>query len=278
MLGVERSASPAELKRAWRDLARLNHPDRNPDDPGAAERIASINAAYSVLSDPERRARYDRYGEDAASAFFDPSLVEPTPPTSRTPPVPRPIEQGEDRTCELELDAQTASSGGGVSVTVREPRACPTCDGTGWRRAGRACSKCEGGRLPGIGPFRIAVPAGLLSGQVLRGVGYGAAGRGKGAPPGDLLITVRVPPSFRVEGQDLITDVPCPADLLQEGGTLEAPLPRGSVVKLRIRPGTESGQKLRVRGGGPAGRDLLVRLVLLPELPVEVPVAGVSLG
>ena len=278
ILGVEPSATADELKRAWRELARRHHPDRNPDDAGAAERIASINAAYSVLADPVRRAQYDRYGEDASSAFFDPALVEPHPARAARPREPRAIERGEDLRCELALDAKTAAHGGGVSVTVRPARACPTCEGTGWRRAGRACGKCEGGRIPGIGPYRVAVPRGLLRGQVLRGIGYGAAGRGTGAPPGDLLITVSVPPVFRPDGTEVCTDVPCPAVLLQDGGSIEVPLPRGATVNLRLRPGTRPGQRLRVRGEGGMGRDLLVHLVQLPQDPVDVAIAGVSLG
>lgn len=275
-LQVTRGASPDELKAAWRRLAREHHPDRNPDDPGAAERLARINAAYAVLSDPERRRAYDRYGEDAASAFFDPSLVEPS--VRPAPPTPRAVERGEDLDVELLLDRKVARNGGGVAVTVREPRTCPTCGGTGWRRAGRACSKCEAGIIPGIGPYRIGVPAGLVNGQVLRAAGYGSAGRGKGAEPGDLFVKVLVPPTFTMEGDVMVTEVPCPPALLQQGGTIRAPLPDGKAVVLRIRPATEVGQRLRLRGRGTAGRDLMVRLVRLPPEPVDVPVATVSMG
>lgn len=274
-LGVSRGASPDELKQAWRRLARLHHPDRNPGDPGAAERLAAINAAYTVLSDPTKRRAYDRYGEDAASAFFDPSLAGAP---RRSPPKARKVERGEDLSIEVALEPSMARSGGGISVTVREPETCTVCAGTGWRRAGRACARCQRGVVPGIGPYRIGVPAGLLSGQVLMARGYGAPGRGKGAERGDLYITVRVPPTFEMEGDVMNTELPCPTALLRQGGTIGAPLPNGQAVKLRIRPDTKEGQRLRLRGKGTAGRDLMVTLVRLPEEPIEVVVATVSLG
>ena len=93
LLGVSRGVSPEALKTAWRALARELHPDRNPDDPTASAKLSEVNAAYAVLSDPEKRRQYDRYGADAASAFFDPSRVEPSAPQ---PTRPRAVEAGAD--------------------------------------------------------------------------------------------------------------------------------------------------------------------------------------
>ncbi|MCB9675507.1 MAG: J domain-containing protein [Alphaproteobacteria bacterium] len=278
MLGVPRGASPDDLKAAWRALARALHPDRNPDDPGAAARLAELNAAYAVLSDPEKRRQYDRYGADAASAFFDESRLTPEERGERRPAAPRPVENGDDIEVELRLTAAEARSGGVHDVEVEPPRLCATCGGTGWRLAGRACSKCEGGRIPGIGPYRLQVPAGALDGQVLVVAGGGRNGRGKGALPGDLHVRIAVPADF-VRGPDaVVVHVPCPAQVRREGGKVRVPLPDGKAVKMAVPAGTPLGQKLRLRGKGGGGADLVAVLVEGPAGPVSVQALKLSLS
>ncbi len=282
MFGVARDVDARTLKKAWLKLARALHPDRNPDDPGSSERLAAVNAAYAVLSDPERRRQYDQYGVDATSAFFDESLLRPgdqmgargAEGASRTPPKPRPVERGTDLEVELRLSFSEAKNGGVHEVTVIPDRPCPKCEGTGWRVGGRACSSCEGGVIPGIGPVRVQVPPGMRDGQVLAVAGGGRAGRGKGADHGDLHIRVRVPPVYARFSDGVHVEVPCPRDVLDDGGVVEVPLQLGGAVKVRVKPGTEVGQKLRLRGKGGPGADLIATLI--DGDPEPIPVQSVS--
>lgn len=285
LLGVTRDADARALKRAWRDLARKLHPDRNRDDPAAGEKLAAVNAAYDVLSDPERRAQYDRYGADAASVFFDPSTAEPLPSAPQGKPVQRgirtgpvrakPVRHGADANVVLLLSATAASRGGVQRVDVDPDRTCPSCNGTGLRRSGRLCSKCEHGVIRGLGSFRVQVPRGVRSGQVLLASGHGHPGTGRGAQRGDLRITVDIEPVYGADGLDRTLELAAEASVLRQGGILEVPPPVGEPVRIRIRPETRPGQKIRLRGKAEAGRDLVVELVSIPDEPVPVDVVRV---
>lgn len=275
LLGVPRTATADQLKAAWRERARELHPDLHGGDPTMAQRFAEANAAYEVLSDPERRRDYDRFGADAASVFFDrATAAAPSPgvPRERTP---RAVERGEDLTALLPLTAAQARTGGIQTLTVQKERVCPTCQGTGWRRAGRACSKCEGGRIPGLGPYRVQIPPGVVDGQLLIAPELGRAGRGRNAPFGDLHITLSVPATFGSEDGAQTLDMPCADQLLDAGGVLDVPLPNGDRVKVRLAP-ANAGKRLRLRGKGLQGRDLLVRPVPRPA-PMEVAAVVVDL-
>jgi DnaJ-class molecular chaperone len=274
LLEVPRDASPAALKVAWRRKARALHPDRHGGDPAMVAALAAVNAAYDVLSDPDRRRDYDRYGADAASVFFDADRVEPAPGVPRERRA-RPVERGEDLTAALPLTTDQARQGGIHTLTVQAERVCPTCQGTGWRRAGRACSKCEGGRIPGKGPYRVQIPPGVVDGQVLIAPGLGQGGRGRNAPPGDLRITVHVPVSYGVEELDQTLELPVAPDTLAEGGILDVPLPDGATARVRWAAGA-AGKRIRLRGRGHRGRDLLVRPVARPG-PTEVAAVVIDL-
>lgn len=277
-LGVPRDADSAALKRAWRDKARKLHPDRNPDRPEAGKLLSEVSAAYDVLSDPERRALYDRYGQDAASVFFDPSTVAP-PPTSdeprgiRTGPVrAKPVEHGADANVFLLLTALQARRGGVHRVDIEPDRICEGCGGTGLRRSGRICSKCERGVIKGLGAYRVQVPAGLVSGQVLLAPGKGHRGTGRGARPGDLRITLDIEPVFTNEGLDRVTVVHVDPHLLSDGGVVSVQPPLGDALSVRLRPATKVGQRIRMRGKAEGGRDLIAELAVLPSEPVLVDV------
>jgi DnaJ-class molecular chaperone len=279
LLGVTPTTDVAALKRAWLVRVRQLHPDLHANDPAKATELAAVNAAYDVLSDPERRRNYDQYGEDAASVFFDANRV-PTPPKPQ-PGVPRerrarPVERGEDLTALLPLTLAQARTGGIHTLTIQAARTCPTCQGTGWRRAGRACSKCEGGKIPGLGPYRVQIPPGVLDGAVLIAPELGRAGRGKNAPPGDLHITVSVPADFRSEADGTALDLPCDVRVIRDGGVLEIPMPNGGTAKVRVRADAPPGQRIRLPGRGHRGADLLVRPVPRPG-PIDVAAVVVDL-
>jgi molecular chaperone DnaJ len=150
-LGVARSATDDEIKRAYRDLARRYHPDSNPDDPGAEERFKEVTAAYEVLRDPERRRRYDVFGDGAERGAAGPGGGDPfagfgdlfdaffggDPFGSRGRQGGGPT-RGEDAETVVELTLAQAAFGTTHTIEARLPVECPRCDGSG----------CEPGTFP----------------------------------------------------------------------------------------------------------------------------------
>ena len=150
VLGVDRKGSADEIKKAYRQLARENHPDANPDDPAAEERFKEIQGAYDTLSDPEKRKQYDAGGGfdprnfaggfatdigDIFSTFFNRSRG-PGPQAA----------QGRDLRAEVTLTFDQAMQGTEVAVTVPKQAACPTCGGSGAKPGTHPiiCPRCEG--------------------------------------------------------------------------------------------------------------------------------------
>jgi len=150
-LGVSRDAAPDELKRAYRRLARLHHPDANHDDPEAAERFKEIQRAYEVLSDPEKRRRYDLFGDDRVgaahftdfggisdlfSAFFGGGRARRRGGPAR----------GADVLAEVELTLEEAATGLDREVEIASLRECSACSGTGAAPGSSParCPSCEG--------------------------------------------------------------------------------------------------------------------------------------
>ncbi|CAI8286506.1 MAG: Chaperone protein DnaJ [Acidimicrobiales bacterium AG-410-I20] len=153
ILELTSHATPDEIKRAYRKLARQYHPDINPDDPEAAERFKEIASAYEILSDPNRKARYDQFGETGSSSgmtgpfgdFTDlfSSFFGGTHRTTSTRPN---VERGEDLEAELALDFEQAIFGTEAEVTVRTAVACEPCEATGAAEGFKpvSCTRCDG--------------------------------------------------------------------------------------------------------------------------------------
>jgi molecular chaperone DnaJ len=330
VLGLGRDASLAEVKKAYRRLARRLHPDVNPGDDRAALRFREVAEAYATLSDPARRERYDQVGYEApigegqatgfegfdfsASVFanqqstFGDLFAEVLRSESQRSSAP---ERGPDLHQTLSLTFEQAASGGEFhlpivrqetcrecagtgSLTVAAVK-CPSCDGVGSLRTARGhmvftrrCERCEGtgalsargcpgcngaGSIARAGQVGVPVPAGTGDETRIRIAGRGSAGR-RGGPPGDLYVTVRVAPHalFRREGDDLHLVVPVAVHEAALGARVEIPTIHGS-ARLRVPPGTQSGQRLRMRGRGlPSPRsghrgDLVVEIRLaLPKV------------
>jgi curved DNA-binding protein len=252
VLGVPRDASDADIRKAYRALARRYHPDVN-KDPDAKERFAEISEAYEVLRDKDKRARYDRLGanwkagDDVSGARgFDPSggdsgfTVEFGEGERFSDFFSRLFgERGErrgqrarggfdgfslrgaDQEARLELTLEEAAAGGSRHISFADGRS-----------------------------FDVTIPAGVRDGQVIRLAGVGEPGAG-GGPPGDLLLRVHLlpHPRFRLEGRDLYTDLPVAPWEAALGATVEVPTLRGT-AKLRVPPGSSSGRRLRLRGQG----------------------------
>jgi len=179
-LGVDRSASADEIKKAYRRLAQRHHPDRNPDDPKAEARFKEISQAYDVLSDAEKRKAYDRGGRPFGGAGFDPSQFGPfgdvfsnifggggPQQAGRRGRAAGP-RRGADLECEAKVGFDTAVRGGEARVSFHGSESCSDCSGSG-ARAGTSPRQCEacggsGTQSQGQGLFSIAQPCGRCGG------------------------------------------------------------------------------------------------------------------
>lgn len=263
ILGIERTASEAEIQTAFRDRARKYHPDLNPDDASAKEKFQQVQRAYEVLNDPEKRAKYDKFGSnfDAADGAGGPGHAWRQAPGGFSPEdidlseilggqggfgdifrqftgsrarggrqQNRRAKRGRDLRHELTVPLQTVVQGGEVQVALR-----------------RADGRTE--------TITVRVPQGIEDGKKIRLRGQGEPGP-SGSKPGDILITVRVAqhPMFRRRGNNLEIDLPVTLDEAIAGAKVDVPTPNGTIT-LTIPPGTSSGKKLRAKGQGVPGKN-----------------------
>ena len=259
VLGVKKDVTAADLKKAYRKLARQHHPDSNPGNTAAEARFKEISEAHSVLSDPAQRAEYDQMRAMGSGARFTaggaPGGFEDVfggmfgggaPGARRAPPGgfddifgglfgnagpgqaaggrryagPR---KGRDHTATVGLEFDTAVHGD--TVTLERP---------------------GGGK-----PIQVKIPAGVADGQKIRLRGKGETSP-DGGEAGDLVLTVQVRPHpvFTRDGLNLRVDVPVTFVEAVLGATIEVPTLGGDPVKLRVAAGTPSGRVLRVKGRG----------------------------
>ena len=222
-LGVSRDASEAEIKRAFRQLAMKHHPDRNPGDKGAEERFKVINEAYAILSDPDRRAQYDRFGradlppggidlggfgdlfEDIFEGFF----------TGGARGARSRIRRGDDLRYDLEITLEEAAKGVETRLMIPRLESCETCKGSGVEPGSRRvpCPTCKG------------------RGQLRYQQGF--------------LTVARTCPQCTGEGQ--VNRNPC------KPCAGEGRVAHDRTLKVRIPPGVEDGTQLRLTGEGEGG-------------------------
>jgi curved DNA-binding protein len=269
VLGVPRDASEADIRRAYRKLARENHPDVN-KDPAAEDRFKEISEAYEVLRDPEKRERYDRLGanwragQDVSGAegfrgaagqgfegvqfdfgeggfggdgefsdFFEQLFGSRgrRGRGARGAGFEEFRTRGADHEAVLELSLEEAARGGRRKITLGDGR-----------------------------DYEVTIPPGVRDGQRIRLAGEGGRGAG-GGPQGDLLLRVKLRPHprFRVEESDLHTDLPVTPWEAALGAKVEVPTLTGS-AKVTVPPGSSCGRKLRLRGEGLGDGDLYARV------------------
>lgn len=285
-LGVSKTASADEIKKAYRKLAQKLHPDKNPGDRKAEARFKAVNNAHQVLSDPKRRALYDEFGDEglregfnaeAARAYRGARSGRARPGRGGAEELPFDLEgflrqQGQRGEAGGFGDFFGEMFGGGR----RGPRA-------GSDLASEVTvdfvSAIEGATLElrvqeGGTPVKVRVPAGAGDGDKIRVKGQGGPGQA-GGPPGDLIVTLKVGPHpfFKREGLDLQLELPISVAEAHSGAKVRVPTPAGP-VQLSVPRHAQSGQVLRLKGKGVARKnqqgDLYVRfLVQVP--PVDSP-------
>lgn len=279
-LGVPRTAEEAEIKRAYRKLAKEFHPDRNKDNPKAAERFKTATAAYDILSDKVKRGQYDRGEIDADGNPTMPRGFEgfrsgPRPASSGNGRRARPGAEGVDADFASVLD-ELFGAATGTRGRAGGSRPAPRGADLAYRLAvsfvDAALARPQRITLRSGKTIDLKLPAGLEDGQQLRLPGQGEPGPG-GA--GDALVTLQIQPDARFtrDADDIRTDLPVPLETAVLGGEVRAQTPDGEVM-LKVAPGTSSGKLMRLKGrgwtmkGGGRG-DLLARVLV--EVPASDP-------
>lgn len=298
ILGVPRTATQKEIKAAFRKLARKHHPDLNQNDAGAERKFKEINEANEVLSDPEKRRRYDEVGPRWREYEAWEKAGKPGGAPFGSAPGPAGGPQVEYRTVSPEdlegmfgnadpfsdfFHSMFGRSGGATPTSGRgRTRNVPAQRGEDVQGTAEiTLEEAYSGttrtiELSGSGRTRrveITIPAGVADGARVRAAGQGGSGSA-GAQSGDLFVQVRLSPHARFarEGDDLRERVEVPLDVALLGGEVPVRTLRGTTAQLRVSPGTQNGARLRLRGlgmpklrGGGHG-DLTAEIVVrLPE-------------
>lgn len=284
VLGLTKNSSADEIKKAYRRLARKYHPDMNPGDKKAETRFKEVNEAYEVLSDPENRQKYDRFGQ-----YWNQAGGTGWPGTGNNVDV-----SGFDFSQFGSFDefintllgrAAAGGAGGGgrnysYSANAKTPGyggfedfSSPSSYGKGLNldtKVTLTLSEAFHGTQRPVGGGEVSIPAGVKPGSKIRVRGQGQVDAYT-QQRGDLYIILEVEPHsfFKLDGDNLICEIPVTPDELVLGASIEVPTPDG-MVKMNIPAGVRSGQSLRLRGkgwpkskGGGRG-DQFVKLLVVP--------------
>jgi len=275
VLGLAKTATADEIKKAYRKIVRTSHPDLNPDDEGAQARFIEATAAHDLLKDPALRARYDKGEIDASGAVRQaerPFYREYAQQSDNPYQSSRGFEGFDTSDIFEEILRQRGQGGGrGGSFNAAGPDRRYQLE-LDFLEAALGTQKRI--TLPDGQSLDVKIPSGTADGQTIRLRGKGGAGIGEG-PSGDALVSLSVRPHklFRREGDDIVMTLPVTLDEAVLGGKVEVPTIDGPVA-LTIRKGASSGQVLRLRGRGvqPAGgkprgdQRVELRIVSPPEI------------
>ncbi len=285
VLGVDKSATQDEIKRAYRKLARKYHPDVS-DEADAEEKFKQLGEAYEVLKDPEKRAAYDQLGANwkagqdfnpppgwdagfefsgggftdadstAYSDFFEALFGRQGFRRGRSSGAEGDFHgyamRGEDHHAKVLIDLEDAYQGATRTISLQNPML---------DHSGHVITKTR--------TLNVKIPKGVKQGQQIRLAGQGAPGAG-GGQAGDLYLQIEFKPHpiYRIDGRDLSFDLPVMPWEAALGAKVKAPTPAGT-VDLRIPAGAKSGSKLRLKGRGipgkPAGDMYAVLQIVAPK-------------
>ncbi|MGA8595897.1 MAG: DnaJ C-terminal domain-containing protein [Bryobacteraceae bacterium] len=305
VLGVSKTATEDEIRKAYRKLARKHHPDVNPGDKSADEKFKEINEAYEVLSDSDKRKRYDQLGSNwkAGSDFTPPPGWEPRGAgfdgfsaaagqgsagdfsdffeslfgrrhSARASAGFR--MRGNDVDAEITLSLEEAHRGTKRKISFEATETCPTCGGSGTQDR-KTCPTCHGmGVVVRPKSLDVTIPAGVRQGSVIRLAGQGEPGNG--APAGDLFLHVRIQPHPRFEmtgDDDIEMETPVAPWEAALGAAINVPT-LDRTVEMKIPPATQGGKKLRLRGlglnrrsGGRGDQYVRLKIVNPPDLSAK---------
>jgi DnaJ-class molecular chaperone len=269
VLGVEKTASTDEIRTSYRKLAKKLHPDLNPGNKQAEEQFKEVSSAYDLLSDADKRAKFDR-GEIDASGAERPQQRYYKDFASDADHVYTDASGFEDFATGDDLFAE---------ILRRQAQARANAPGADmhYRLAVDFLEAVNGGTMrlsvPDGGTLEVKIPAGIADGQVLRLRGKGAPGRGTGKP-GDALVEISVRPHrfFTREGDDIHVELPITLNEAVLGGEVPVPTPTGPVM-MRVPKHSNTGATLRLKGkgvhreGGGRGDELVRLKVMLPPTP-----------
>jgi len=278
ILGVKRNASEREIKQAYRQLARKYHPDVNPGDKSAEAKFKQINEAYELLSDKEKRKKYDQFGDQWQYAdqftragwqqtpfrgfgkssggtsfhfgevfiddLFDEMLRGTRTYTRRAQP-----RRGRDIESPVEVTLEEAYHGTRRTLSLQVEEPCSSCHGSG-QIQNMPCSTCQGaGIVARIKRLEVKIPPGVNNRSRVRIPGKGQPGY-DGAN-GDLYLVISVKPHrlFERKGDDLYVEVAVPLTMAILGGEVQVPTLKGKLA-LKIPPETKNGRVFRLAGQG----------------------------
>ncbi len=302
-LGVNRGDSEQDIKKAYRRLARQYHPDVNPGDKSAESKFKEINEAYEVLSDKDKRQKYNKYGDQwqyadqfekaggsqnvrwdfggsgSQGVQFDKGDLEDLLGgifgRSRTGGFTRQARprRGRDIEHPVEVTLEEAFNGANRILSMESREACPSCGGTG-RIQNAVCSACMGsGAVSGMKRIEVKIPAGVKDGSRVRISGKGEAGYA-GGKSGDLYLIISVKPhrQFQRSGDNLKVEVSVPLMGALLGGEVQVPTLKGKKLALKIPEETQNGREFKLKGQGMpklnsnSKGDLLAKVkIVLPE-------------
>ncbi len=304
LLGVKRDATNQDIKQAYRRLARKHHPDVNPGDKSAETRFKAINEAYEVLSNSEKRKKYDQFGDQwqyadqfakaggqgAPSWGFDPgnaqsfrfegdldcmfgNLFGSRTGTRGRRARPR---RGPDFDYPVEITLEEAFHGSNRIISLEADEPCPSCGGSG-QIQNALCSTCRGlGVTRSLKRLEVKIPPGVKDGSRIRFAGRGESGH-SGGPSGDLYLVTTVKPHrlFERKDDDLYVEVMVPLTVAILGGEVPISTLKGKIA-LKVPPETQNGRIFRLAGqgmphlGNSAYGDLLAKVqVALPTKLTE---------
>ena len=275
ILGVSRNATQKEIKQAYRRLARKYHPDLNPGDKSAEEKFKEINEAHDILSNPDKRQKYDRFGDQwqhaeefaraeqrgttrnstSGSRIFEFSnfgdafgdLFGEFTTSSKRGHYPR---RGQDISYSIEVTLEEAYHGSKRTIQLQEEKLCAACSGTG-QVSNRLCTICHGsGRTENLKRLEVKIPPGVRDGSKIRIAGQGQDTYPGGAK-GDLLLIIKTLPHqvFERKGDDLYIKVTVPLTTAMLGGEVQVPGLDGKLA-LKIPVETQNGKVFRLAGKG----------------------------